>query len=153
MQCGGFRCFSSWCHWQMWRCGAVSSTGSLLQSVASGRCSEGVLALSDTLLHGHGIAQLGTLYPNMIDPLGVQPPGVLSTFCSSKAASILGLTACFPALRVCFYYKQHSALQGSLYKIMIHLIWKHFFHFFSNVFLNLNQLSGMVAPAPGAELG
>lgn len=78
---------------------------------------------------------------------------VLSTFCSSEAASILGLTACFPGLRVCFYYKQQSALQGSLYKIMIHLVWKHFFHFFSNVFLNLNQRAGLLAPGPGAELG
>lgn len=86
-------------------------------------------------------------YPDLIDPLGVQQLRVLSTFCSSKATSILGLTACFLALRVCFYYKQHSALQGSLCKIMIHLLWKHFFHFFSKIFLNLNQCSGLLAPA------
>lgn len=88
-------------------------------------------------------AQLG-LVPQFEQPTGCSAERVLSIFCSSRAASILGLTACFPALCVCFYYKQQSALQGSLDKIMIHLVWKHFFHFFSNVFLNLNQHTGLL---------
>lgn len=53
--------FTAWQFWvlwllvpdrQMWRCGAVSSAGSLL--------------------HGHGIDQLGLRGSDLIDPLGAQ---------------------------------------------------------------------------------
>lgn len=109
-------------HGQTWRCRDVPSAGSLpavggIEEMQRGRpCAVG---------HPSPQALLSVdPYPDVIDLW------VFGTFCSSEAASILGLTACFLALRVCFYYKQQSALQGSLYKIMIHLIWKHFFHFF-----------------------
>lgn len=95
-----------------------------------------------------GIAQLG-LAPQFEQPPGCSAERVLSTFCSSRAASILGLTACFPALRVCFYYKQQSALQGSLYKIMIHLIWKHFFRFFPTLSLIETSTQGCCSSSEG----
>lgn len=48
---------------------------------------------------------------------------------------------------MCSYYKQQSALQGSLQRLMIHFVWKHFFHF-SNISLHPIQLT-LVFLCPG----
>lgn len=117
-------------HEQPWRCGAVSFTGSLPAVSGIEAMQQGCPCTINCRSPRAWYYSAWTHAPSLIDPLGVQQLRVLSTSCSSEAASILGLTACFPALHVCFYYKQQSALQGSLYKIMIHLVWKHFFHFF-----------------------
>lgn len=102
--------------------------------------------LSVAVLHGHCSAWAHA--PDPIDPLGVQQPRVLSTSSSSKATSILGLFSCSPCVLLLQTAVSSSGISVEDYDSPR---LETLFPFFSSIFLNLNQRTGLVAL--GAELG